>query len=77
MVCNKKAQLEWMKKHVPNWDGVLWNKKQANKYIDDIKKGVDVIICDRIPVAEGFAVYNDDCEGFVQAEATTFDCVNL
>jgi hypothetical protein len=77
MVCNKKAQLEWMKKHVPNWDGVLWNKKQANKYIDDIKKGVDVIICDRIPVAEGFAVYNDDCEGFVQAEASIFDCVNL
>jgi hypothetical protein len=77
MVCNKKAQLDWMKKHVPNWDGVLWNKKQANKYIDDIKKGIDVIVCDRIPIAEGFAVYNDDCEGLVQAEASTFDLVNL
>jgi hypothetical protein len=77
MVCNKKAQLDWMKKHVPNWDGVLWNKKQANKYIDDIKKGIDVIVCDRIPIAEGFAVYNDECEGLVQAEASTFDCVNL
>ena len=77
MVCNKKAQLDWMKKHVPNWDGVLWNKKQANKYIDDIKKGIDVIVCDRIPIAEGFAVYNDDCEGLVQAEASTFDLLNL
>lgn len=77
MVCNKKAQLDWLKKHVPNWDGVLWNKKQANKYIDDIKKGIDVIVCDRIPIAEGFAVYNDDCEGLVQAEASTADAYNL
>lgn len=77
MVCNKKAQLEWLKKHVPNWDGVLWNKKQANKYIDDIKKGIDVIVCDRIPVAEACGVCNDDFEGLVHAEASTADAYNL
>jgi len=77
MVCNKKAQLEWLKKHVPNWDGTLWNKKQANKYIDDIKKGIDVIVCDIVPVAEACGACNDDFEGLVHAEASTTDAYNL
>ena len=77
MVCNKKAQLEWLKKHVPNWDGTLWNKKQANKYIDDIKKGIDVIICDTVPIAEACGSANDDYEGLVQAEAFVCDFVRL
>jgi hypothetical protein len=77
MVCNKKAQLEWLKKHVPNWDGTLWNKKQANKYIDDIKNGIDVIVCDTIPIAEACGACNDDYEGLVHAEAFTADAYNL
>jgi len=77
MVCNKKAQLEWLKKHVPNWDGTLWNKKQANKYIDDIKNGIDVIICDTIPIAEACGACNDDYEGLIQAEASFCDFVKL
>ena len=77
LISNKKAQLDWLKKHVPDWDGTLWNKKQADKYINDIKNGIDVIVCPTIPLAEACGVCNDDYEGLVVAEASTFDFVNL
>jgi hypothetical protein len=77
MVSNTKAQKEWLKKHVPDWDGLVWSKKQANDYINDIKKGVDVIVCSTIPIAVGQSISDDECDGLVVAEASLPDAVNL
>jgi hypothetical protein len=77
MVSNTKAQKEWLKKYVPDWDGLVWSKKQANDYINDIKKGTDVIVCSVVPVAEGYEANEDDCVDLVVAEASLPDFVNL
>jgi hypothetical protein len=77
MVSNTKAQKEWLKKHVPDWDGLVWSKSQANKYINDIKNGIDVIVCSTIPIAVGQSISDDECDGLVVAEASLPDAVNL